>query len=319
MAVKGMLQLARDAARRKVEDILATPAIRRYIQLGLREVANRYAYAAGWHYSSIRLAAPDGQTVDGNKGTCTHLELSSGRRVLVTAYHVVKALRAGTDRVELSIPQPSADIKAALNKRRPPVQFSANAITTLFEYVEADVCVLEPFEGMAESPSIHWFKQTTSADAIREVRESWQANTSDTTTLPIYALGYPRFAHIKNPAEREEVLGHMPMPVYVRTLSAYPEPRGLGRGGNMSVIVDLKRKPASESEALAAEMNRQLWSNTDSALGGYSGGPLVFAGRNGCELIGIVREGGPRAEDLCFFAYPIDELYANTEHLLERR
>jgi hypothetical protein len=236
-------------------------------------------------------------------GTVT-LVHSGTEKLLLTADHVVSGLEAGAFALKLLVNRgPASD----------QVHEFDYSLSVRWRSKQLDVAALAPPTGLVDDPYARWFDlrvQRTMLTKLRSIRDKYD---NEDESLPYYIVGIPNFGRAKFEEARIEIMGLIPLPVYISQLERKPW------SGNPSVVpqmhleVDAERldpdfKPADLARAVLHERLSNNPPKDSQALGGLSGGPVVLLAGDGDFLLGIVKEGSIIFDQKRAVATPIDDL-----------
>jgi hypothetical protein len=270
------------ATQHDVREHQMTPEdIQSCCQQGLREIVNSYG----------RLVVKDdaGRVVD--SGSAVLLKVDD-MFVVGTAEHVVRGL-ASRGRVYLHVYQPSA--VNAPQMGLPPLEFAIDPAQCLRLPRAAilDIAALKPPAELVTSPAVKWFPGERHAAALAHLRPL--VRNSVDPRLSALIVGFPRFARFDYEQLRVQTSGSIAIWVLLQHFS--DPPAILGHPSQLTMEIDPSQPddfPENTPERACFERFWQLARSDDGAIGGYSGGPLMYFCSQGAFLVGIMKEANLR-------------------------
>jgi hypothetical protein len=265
------------------------------VERGLRSVVNTYG----------RLVAKDsdGRVVDSGSAVFVQID---GQKLLATAHHVVCGLFAKGE-VYVEVFRDWAQVSGVPS---PPIEhrIGPEAILDVQNAALFDVSALRPPCAMEQETSIKWFALDRHAAALREHLRPMIERQRDPRLAGVI-LGFARFSRFEDAALRVQAAGSIPIWAILERIS---DPPSIASGTVPQVIVELDPTQVTglpaDAPPLIVACFEQFWSMVradEHALGGYSGGPLMYFCDQGPFLVGIAKEAGMGSGGQGF-ATPID-------------
>lgn len=267
--------------------------------VGLRSILGHYG----------RLAAKDaeGRVVD--SGSAVFLSID-GTRVILTADHVLRGLVSkGT--LHLQVPPPNAGLEADL--AHVPVEFALDSTQTLAidGAGRLDATLILPPPPVLATTWLGWFDASTQVAALNAVRlEAAKLEASE--RLAAVIVGFPRFVRFEDAELRIQAAGSFPVPAAIERFTDPPAILGRAREISLQVFAPTIDDLATDAFPLVrtgVENLPGLVAAGESAMGGYSGAPLMYFCPNGNWVLGIMKEAGLELGGQAF-ATAIDDIVA---------
>lgn len=249
------------------------------VERGLQSVVNTYG----------RLVAKDldGRVID--SGSTIFVQLDE-QKLLATAHHVVRGLFAkGQVYVQVF-----RQCELAGGVLAPPMEYhiAPAAILDVQKSATLDISALLPPCEMESEVSIKWFALDRHAEAIPRLKTMIEQERNP--RLAGMILGFPRFSRFEKAALRIQAAGSVPIWALLEHIS---DPPSILSETMPQVIVELDPAEVTnlptDVPPLVSACFQQFWEMVradEHALGGYSGGPLMYFCDQGPFLVGIMKE-----------------------------
>lgn len=271
-------------------------------------ILKRHLDAFAHSYCCVTAKEPNGRIID--KGSAFFGEIGK-KRFVFTAAHVLSGLSDSGGVIELQLTPRQPAGQPVSGRLVLPRTTHLDLSSVHWSNEKVDVAILEASEELRADPICDWIDLKTHGAHLTERRTSWKEFTTDTTSLPIFVTGFPRFGHVVIEDKRTEITSFMPMPCYIQQLADTAAPiLPSGRGGDLVIHADFnprEHENAGPVERVAAE--RLTNDESGAVLGGYSGGPAVEITSRGCIVLGVIREGRKLfGHTTRFSVAPLDEV-----------
>jgi hypothetical protein len=256
-----------------------TPEDIKICEKGLRSIVNMYG----------RLVAKsdDGRILD--SGSAVFIKID-GLPLIATAHHVVSGLKEKGG-IYLQVFRGQAAFTSGLIL--PPVEFLIDPGSSLDlpRDILLDVTAIRPTPDMSSSPLIKWFDGGLHAGAMEYFRK--EIPKTKEPWLAAMLVGFPRFARFSDPVLRVEPAGSIAIWALLHNVS--DPPAVLELPPEVSIELDpprLEDLPANTPDLFKASVEQfwKLFEADEAAIGGYSGGPLMYFCEEGAFVVGITKE-----------------------------
>jgi hypothetical protein len=236
-------------------------------------------------------------------GTVTLVQLGD-RRALLTAAHVASGIAQRGGEIRLLHTR---------GKEIDDTRDFACDLDVLWRSDDLDVALLAPPLDLLRSADAEWFdldRQRRLVQALRQVRHTFD---SEDASLPYFAIGVPNFGRISFESFRVESLGIMSIPAYVSQLETDPWSGDAAIVPQMHLELDANEldpdfAPDDPFGAHAYARVAEAPPVISQALGGLSGGPVVYIEARESFLIGVIKQGAVLFEQKRAVATPIDDV-----------
>jgi hypothetical protein len=260
-----------------------TPEDIQICEKGLRSIVNTYG--------RLVAKANDGRALD--SGTAVFIKVDNVP-LITSAQHVVSGLsKKGS--IYLQVFREWAAGTSGLMS--PPTEFiiDPGSCLDLPRNKLLDIIALRPPFDVSSSPLIKWFDGGRHAEAMQYFRE--EIPKTKEPWLAGMLVGFPRFARFEDILLHIEPAGSIAIWALLHNVSDPPEVLGLPP----EVIVELDPPHLEDLPVNTPNLFRlcvqQFWrlvEADEAAIGGYSGGPLMYFCERDSFLIGVMKEASLR-------------------------
>jgi hypothetical protein len=223
--------------------------------------------------------------------------------ILLTANHVLDGLKS-YEHIFLQIPYSTDHLtySAPIEIRIPSSSFTNTDCRTASRL---DIGVIKPPEKIEEIKHIQWFNIENNAFAFAEYFRGIVKNSKEEDYIPAIMMGFPNFGKNEKPSIRTQISGMIPLVTYISHITEPPE-FSTSQPSQISFEIDIPNLMEDEKNPFILNAFDLLkTSENPRILGGYSGGPLIYACAQGVFLIGIIKQGGTALGGIGF-ATPVD-------------
>jgi hypothetical protein len=201
----------------------------------------------------------------------------------------------------------------------PPIEVALDESTRLPlpKGREFDIAALTPPHELTVSLLPRWFAAEQHVQALQIIREEVSRNQDP--ALAGMMIGFPRFLRVEDGGIRVQAAGTMAIWAILRRITN--PPAFLDQVPQVELELDLPSMSSlpNDAPALIQSFVQRLESlrADDGAIGGYSGGPVMYFCEKGPFLVGITKEASLRLGERGF-ATPIDAFVEQTRRALQR-
>lgn len=225
------------------------------------------------------------------RGTVGFVRLD-GRHFLLTAHHVAAAhdqsesLFFHFDLDEQGVAVRDSPTEGRRIIFRPVIACASAAL---------DVAFIEATDEIMGLPGLRWFDLAEQPGQAEHLRASWREAVARQAAVPLVMLGFGNWTFVENEAERWQLFSATPL---LCNLTAWDDSTLARRAPQMWLDISATPNPDTEVVCSAQEVmfaeRLGAWDDSDrdsSALGGYSGGPILWLTGYGEILVGTVKNG----------------------------
>lgn len=227
-------------------------------------------------------------------------------KLILTANHVISGLKNYKE-IYLQIPF-STDHLVYSTPIETRVLSSSFVNADCTNALALDIGLIKPSKEIVEAETIQWFNIEKNASAFNEYFRRFVKESEGKCNIPAVMMGFPNFSKSETPATRTQVAGMIPLVVYVSHITE-PPPFFVSRPSQINFEIDIPESIEDENcQNILKAFALLKDSKSPNILGGYSGGPLIYACEQGVFLIGIIKQGGTFLGGIGF-ATPIDTIF----------
>jgi hypothetical protein len=179
-----------------------------------------------------------------------------------------------------------------------------------------DIGVIKPSKEIQETKNIRWFDIENNAFAFKNYFRDFVKESEGKNKILAAMMGFPNFGKSEIPTIRTQIAGMIPLLAYISHITEPPQ-FFTSQPSQINFEIDIPDSIEDENDPTILKAFYLLkTSDSPNILGGYSGGPLIYACEQGVFLIGIVKQGGTTLGGIGF-ATPADIVLDYLENTLK--